>query len=329
MLCLVKRLDLPFATFSARLDIPSELLLAPAHDKLPQATSQRSVRIVRQMSNMTKSPRDQSNKLTPQSYAGYGNTAASRWMTTRTAEIQAAFLLPYLSAGMELLDCGCGPGTITVGLARKVTPGPCVGIDIDGSQVEIAQKFAAEQGVSTVRFEAATVYQLPFADASFDAVYSNTLLGFLDDPLAALREIYRVLRVGGVIGLRNGDLGGNLFMPTNPVLERFWTLFGAMISQKGGNPYIGRENRSLLQEAGFVNVVASATHECYGTEEGVRHWGQFWSKFLDAESQANLFVSVGGERSEIESMRQAWLGWSENPGAFFADVRCEAMGWKQ
>jgi ubiquinone/menaquinone biosynthesis C-methylase UbiE len=48
-------------------------------------------------------------------------------MGQRTAEIHAAFFLPYLESGMKVLDCGCGPGTITNGLARAVSPGETSG----------------------------------------------------------------------------------------------------------------------------------------------------------------------------------------------------------
>ena len=52
----------------------------------------------------------------------------------RTAAKEAGFLLSHLSAGMHLLDCGCGPGSITVGLAEAVAPGQVVGIDIEPSE---------------------------------------------------------------------------------------------------------------------------------------------------------------------------------------------------
>lgn len=277
---------------------------------------------------MPNSSNDPSNELTPESYPGYRNTAASTWMATRTAENQAAILLPYLKPGMQVLDCGCGPGTITVGLARKVAPGHCVGIDIDASQVELARAHASRQAVSTVRFEAATIYHLPFPDASFDAVYCSTVLGWLDDPQAALAEIYRVMRVGGVVCIRNGDLAGNLRTPTNPLLERFWARFDAMAKRRGANPNVGREIRARLRQAGFVNVIASATYESYGTEEEVRIWGRFWAEILQVESTVKIYNDLGSDDAEIERMRQAWQAWSEDPDAFAADVRCEALGWK-
>ena len=82
----------------------------------------------------------------------------------RSAGKQAAFFLPHLRSGMKLLDCGSGPGSITVGLAKVVAPGQTVGIDSDSFQVECARIYAHEQGVDTIRFESGSVYQLPFAD---------------------------------------------------------------------------------------------------------------------------------------------------------------------
>jgi ubiquinone/menaquinone biosynthesis C-methylase UbiE len=77
---------------------------------------------------------------------------------------------------MALLDCGCGVGSITLGLAAAVAPGEVVGVDLQPAQLERARALAAERGATNVRFEAADVYALPFSDASFDAVFAHTLL---------------------------------------------------------------------------------------------------------------------------------------------------------
>ena len=70
---------------------------------------------------------------------------------------------------MRLLDVGCGPGSITLGLAEAVAPGEVVGVDLQPAQVEQARALAAERGVANVRFEVASAYALPFPDAAFDA----------------------------------------------------------------------------------------------------------------------------------------------------------------
>ncbi len=71
----------------------------------------------------------------------------------RTAAQQAAFVLTYLRPGMHLLDVGCGPGTITLGLARAAAPGHVTGIDHDAKHIEAAKALAAEEGVANVSFQ--------------------------------------------------------------------------------------------------------------------------------------------------------------------------------
>lgn len=53
---------------------------------------------------------------------GYSNEALQLF-GSRTAAVDASFLVPHLSPGMAVLDCGCGPGLITVDLAEIVAPG--------------------------------------------------------------------------------------------------------------------------------------------------------------------------------------------------------------
>lgn len=115
---------------------------------------------------------------------GYG--AAAERMMERPVSVNIAFFLPYLRPGMSLLDCGCGPGTNTVSLAESVAPGQVIGIDIAESQIDLARAHAAEKEISNVRFEVGTAYDLPFPDASFDAVFMHTLLSHLKDPPLAL-----------------------------------------------------------------------------------------------------------------------------------------------
>lgn len=88
----------------------------------------------------------------------------------------AGFFLPHLRPGMRVLDCGCGPGSITMGLAAHVAPGEVIGIDLDPTHIALARRRAADAGLANVRFARADIYTLPFPDAAFDAVFCHSIL---------------------------------------------------------------------------------------------------------------------------------------------------------
>ena len=162
--------------------------------------------------------------MTAEVYSQQANPAFEAELASRTASRDAGFFVPYLRPGMQLLDVGCGPGSITLGLAELVAPGQIVGIDIQSALIEQARVLAAARGVAaSVRFEVADLYELPFPDESFDAVFANGVLMHLRQPVRALAELRRVLRPGGIAGVRDPDFGASLYAPTTPLLER---LFG-------------------------------------------------------------------------------------------------------
>src|ERR687886_1235882 len=72
-----------------------------------------------------------------------------RW---RTVENSAGYLAPHLRPGLDVLDVGCGPGTITVDLAARVAPGRVVGLDAAADVVATAEAARAEAGADTVSF---------------------------------------------------------------------------------------------------------------------------------------------------------------------------------
>jgi ubiquinone/menaquinone biosynthesis C-methylase UbiE len=125
-------------------------------------------------------------------------------MALRTAAKEGAFFLPFLRPGMRVLDLGCGPGSITLGLAQAVAPGEAIGVDLQPSQVALAQALSAARGVMNARFEVADVYRLPFPDGSFDAVFGNAVLMHLREPVQALAEVRRILRPAIYTGTSNG-----------------------------------------------------------------------------------------------------------------------------
>lgn len=252
-------------------------------------------------------------------YSLRDNPAVVSAIAARTAAHFAAFLLPHLQPGMRLLDCGCG-------LAAAVAPGEVIGIDLDAGNINIARQLAAEQHIANVRFKVANLYDLPFADSSFDVVFSHAVLLHIQDPIGALREMRRVLKTGGLVATRSDDLDGALTAPPDPLLLQTWTLMGELLQRNGGNNRGAKESRRWLREAGFTRIEQSASYECYGTPEATA-----WCSAAYVPILRNLqprFAELGlADKEMIARICAAWQHWGDHPDAFFARAWCEAIGW--
>ena len=261
-------------------------------------------------------------------YSGGYSPRLIRGLSRRSLAREGAFFLTYLGPGMRVLDCGCGPGAMTVDLAAAVAPGEVVGLDLEADQFAVGRTLASERGLANVRFEQGSVYQLPFGDASFDAVFAHAVLYHLADPVAALREIHRVLRPGGVVGVRDTDVGGDFYAPQDPLIDRAWELLDRLVRHNGGNPRFGRTQRAGLREAGFGEIAATASFDAFGTPEAARAWGDFWADYL-VRQQGSLIVGEGwATPADLARIEEAFLAWGGHPDAFAVRARCEAIGRK-
>ena len=98
---------------------------------------------------------------TPSYTMGYSDEFA-KLLDRRNSGINAAHLLPHLKPGLRVLDLGCGPGTISVGLAKVVEPGELHGIDMEESQIKIARAAATAGGHDNAVFRTGDATRLPF-----------------------------------------------------------------------------------------------------------------------------------------------------------------------
>ena len=258
---------------------------------------------------------------------GYGSAAVAL-MGARSAQNHAAFFVPHLKSGMKLLDCGCGPGTVTLGFAEIIAPGSAVGTDIEASQMALATENAARRNLANVRFEVADIYELPFEDSSFDAVFMSALIGNLREPTRGLREAYRVLKTGGVIGVKEFDHGGDIVYPLEPAMAKYDELYRRLRAENGHNGESGRMIGALLLEAGFSELTMTATYETLSDPKVLRGTAQVFIGLL-AEVWSDAFTSRGwANAADIQAMREAWLRFAEFPGALFVAAWCEAVAWK-
>lgn len=264
-----------------------------------------------------------------ESYIHDYKSAHARYIAERTAAAEAAFFLPYLRSGMTLLDCGCGVGTITIGLVEAVAPTKVVGIDIAESQIDTARSNAADRGISNLSFETENVYQLSYADNLFDAVFSNSLMEHLNDPVKAAKEMYRVLKPEGIVGIRSSDIAGALLSPSDPLLDKALDLYVKFRLHNGGKPYIARRQRAILREAGFKKTKATVSVLCWGTTEDTTSFVEVLvEEFAGPKIMEQLTQLGWTDKSHFEKTAEALIKWSEHADSFFALLFCEAVGWK-
>jgi ubiquinone/menaquinone biosynthesis C-methylase UbiE len=246
----------------------------------------------------------------------------------RTAANSAAYLLPHLRPGMRLLDVGCGPGTITLDLAAAVGPGQVVGLDAVPEPLEVARANAEARGDRSTRFELGDVYALDAEDGSFDVVHAHQVLQHLRDPVAALREMRRVCRPGGLVAARDADYAAMTWYPADQRLDAWLELYESVARGNGAEPDAARHLLAWAHAAGFEEVDCSATTWCFATAEERSWWGGLWADRITSSALAEQAMARGlATADRLEELAAAWRDWAAHPDAWFAVLNGEVLAW--
>ena len=248
-----------------------------------------------------------------------------RW---RTAENSAAYLLPRLTSGLSLLDIGAGPGTITADLARRVAPGRVTALEISEDALAITRAEIEKQGLGTVQFKVGDVHALEFPDDSFDVVHAHQVLQHVADPVAALREMRRVTRPGGVIAVRDSDYAAFTWFPGSTGLDEWLALYHEVTQANRAEANAGRKLLSWVREAGFdpAGIVPSAGVWCYATPEDRTWWAGLWADRSVASNFAAQAIDHGlADEVGLELLADAWREWGEEPDGWFAVLHGEVI----
>lgn len=244
-----------------------------------------------------------------------------RW---RTAENSCAYLVPHLRPGHTILDVGCGPGTITADLARLVAPdGEVLGIDSSPEAVEAAWAGSAIPGA---RYAVQDVLAMDLPDASFDVVHAHQVLQHLQDPVAALREMRRVTRAGGLVAARDADYAAMVWHPSVDGLAGWLTLYRSLAQAQGAEPDAGRRLLSWARAAGFDEVVPSASVWCFATPGDRAWWGGMQADRIVGSRIADLARAAGiADHGDLQGMADAWRAWAADDDAWFAVLHGEVL----
>ena len=238
---------------------------------------------------------------------------------SRTVANSAAYLAPLLGPGQRLLDVGCGPGTITAELAELVAPGEVVALERAPEVLDEAAAVAAGRGVTSITFTVGDVYELDFPDASFDVVHAHQVLQHLGDPVAALREMRRVVRPGGLVAVRDADYAAMTWYPDEPRLDRWNEIYHRAARNNGAEPDAGRRLLAWANQVEFAEVRASASVWCYADDASRAWWSDLWARRMTESPVARQALDEGiATRAELDDVAAGWRAWGgSGPDAWF------------
>ncbi|MGV1009071.1 MAG: class I SAM-dependent methyltransferase [Dermatophilaceae bacterium] len=245
-----------------------------------------------------------------------GVLRSHRW---RTAENSAAYLLGHIGSDATLLDVGCGPGTITVDFARRARQGRVVGVDRSQAVLSHAAAAARQAGVGNVDFVVGDVYALSYPDDTFDVVHAHQLLHHLSDPVAALREMARVCKPTGVVGVREVDYAAVAWWPEAAELHEWLSLVRQVMIARGGQPDAGRRLKGWALAAGLTLLSSTASVWCYSSGEEVSWWGESWAERVVSSDLTEHAKTLGLARdADLRRLADGWRRWAGAPDAWFA-----------
>jgi SAM-dependent methyltransferase len=242
----------------------------------------------------------------------------------RTLANSAAYLEPHLATGLKVLDVGCGPGTITAEFADRVGPaGSVTGIDASDDVISLA---SSTQQRDNLAFAVGDVYALAAPDDTFDVVHAHQVLQHLGDPVAALREMRRVCKPGGIVAARDSDYPSMAWHPYAPEFGAWLDLYSSVTRDNRGHPDAGRRLLSWALEAGLTDVTPSASAWCFATPGEREWWAGLWADRILESSLAEQAVTDGhATRDDLQRISNAWRAWASGADAWFAMLHGEIL----
>jgi SAM-dependent methyltransferase len=199
--------------------------------------------------------------------------------------------------GDDVLDVGCGTGSLAASVAAAAPSSHIVGIDRSDPYVTVAR---ARHQSPRLSFQVGDAQQLPFEDESFDRTLSLLILNFIPDPRAGLAEMMRVTRPGGTIAAAVWDYGDGMEM-----LRIFWDEACALdsradVKDERHMPLSRSGELAALWRAHHLQLVADAT---LTIETEFTGFDDYWLPFLQQQGPAGAHVAtlLPNDRAQLES----------------------------
>ncbi len=196
------------------------------------------------------------NFLTEEGSILYKNTVG-RLISPRVGEMLIDHAAAWLDDGVRrVLDIGCGPGTVSLNLARKYPDLHITGIDASAAMIRQCEATAAQEGLRNTGFTEMNAAAIEFPESSFDLIVSNLAFPFFAKPKESMRGIHSALRRGGCVIVS---------VPGRNTWKEFFEVAEEALgdSLQFAKPFLTKFDRAevlppAMEEAGFGELTVAA-----------------------------------------------------------------------
>lgn len=222
-----------------------------------------------------------------------------------------------LRPGWRVLDVGCGPGWAAMDMAEIVGPdGAVIGVDESETYVEAFNKHAQSTGTtwaSAWTADAAAISKAPISHTGFDMAWARWVMCFVPDPEAVVREVARLLRLGGRFVIQDYFNYASLTLaPRREAFSRGVAAIDRSWRDHGGNPDVMGDMPRLVRRAGLRVVSMDVIQRFARPDEQMWTWPTvFWKTFLP-----RLVASGHLSDGEHDAFVKAWDDASDDPDSF-------------
>lgn len=264
-----------------------------------------------------------------QYYQGHSKSSQIRH-GSRNAANTCQYFTSLLKPEFDLLDVGCGPGSISATLAPFVHKGHVTGIDTSEDTLKNARNRADLPENCT--FQLGNAANLDFPDNSFDVVHTSQVLIHLPDPIAAVKEFRRVLKPGGFIACREGIQSTSTWYPDHPGLTE-WRRVSVNLHRDSAaaDADAGRKLLVWATQAGFD------IGKCTWTSSNLMYAGHKDKSFAhtlaiqtedDGTYRRNVMEKGIGDEDSLALIREGWYAWAADPCSVFSLICGEIVAYK-
>ncbi|KAF8848012.1 methyltransferase domain-containing protein [Acephala macrosclerotiorum] len=269
-------------------------------------------------------------------YIGANNEYLAEMLSERTVNNSVSYILPILHSlpeGFTFLDVGCGPGSITIDIARRYPSATILGLDLPEA-IGKARANAQEAGVTNIFFTVGDALDIQAAktqpgfealNGGCDVVHSHQLHMHVQDARKLMRELRAAAKPQqGVVCCRESDHGMVAVWPELPAMKQFISAIPNMLLGRGQDPYVARKFVSYALAAGFKreDIEASVGTWVYSTPAERRHWANVIVGSIQSQATSDKIQSeaegVGSQAIHMSKVLEEWKAWVEAEDGWYA-----------